>query len=264
MLFLQNLFRSLKRFKDDYKALHFFKKTCEVLNRWGYPVGLSILQEDYSPINPRLIFLVTWNVVFVLVNVFSVHSRKNEDMVEISISCVTFGLALQGLVKQSTFYGNYRELKELIESGISFYDILQHEKIKKSARDFAFFGWLIVMHFIRYAYPLAVSSCLFIPMIYRGLPFAVEVPFVDHHTVFGYWLNILYQAISCIYVTIGLVASDGIYIILLLNGFTQLENIFFELESLDELIQQRNKDDQSKLVSNHLNNIIKLHQKYIR
>lgn len=271
MQFLKNRLRKLKTFKDDKKALYFFTQTCEALNRWGYPVGLSFLEENFTPINPRLIFLVAFNSIFVLFNFYSVYSRKNEDMIEISLSCLTFGLALQGLVKQSTYYTNYRELKELIVSGTSVYDILQYKRIKVIARDFAFFGWMIVMHFIRYAYPIAVGFCFFVPIIYnyflsaeRSLPFSIEVPFLDYHTDVGYWINILYQCVSCIYVTIGLVASDGFYIVLLLNGFTQLENIFFELENLDILIEQKDVKNHSEMVSDHLENIIKLHQKYVR
>lgn len=271
MQIIKRQLRKLKRFKDDRKALYFFTQTTECLNRWGYPIGLSLLKENFSPINPRLFFALAFNAVFVLINLSSVMARKHEDMVEISISCVTIGMALQGLVKQYTFSTNYKELKKLIHSGISFYDVLQQEKIKKIARDFAFFGWMVVMHFLRYAYTLAVLICFLIPIIYsnlfsekRILPFAVELPFINEQTDFGYWINVLYLAVASMYETIGLVGSDGFYLVLLLNGFTQLENIFFELENLDVIIQQENIKNDSSAVSEQLNKIIKLHQKYIR
>lgn len=271
MQIIKHQLRKLKRFKDDHKALYFFTQTIECLNRWGYPVGLSLLEENYTPINPRLIFLVAFNIVFILINLTSVVARRNEGMVEITLSCLPIGLALQGLFKQYTFYGNYKELRELIYSGVSFYEVIEHEKIKGIARDIAFFGWIIVLHFLRYAYTLAVGCCFFIPIIFshlfsekRILPLELEIPFVNERSDFGYWINVLYMGISCIYVTIGLVASDGVYILLLLNGFTQLENIFFELENLDNLTQQEQSDDQTKAISEQLDMIIKQHQKYIR
>lgn len=271
MLFVKNRLRRLKRFKDDHKALYFFKQTADCINRWGYPVGLSILEESFTPINARLIFLVIFNSVFVIFNINSVMARKNEDMVEVMISCITIGMALQGLVKQYTFLGNYKEVAELIHSGSSFYDILQHDKMKKTARDFAFFGWMVVLHFIRYAYILAVCGCYFIPIIYshlfmekRELPFAVEIPLINENTDLGYWINAFYLLISSIYEMVGLVATDSIYLLLLLNGFTQLENIYFELEMLDKLILDKEMHDRPKKISEQLNNIIQLHQKYIR
>ncbi|XP_063709354.1 putative odorant receptor 83c [Culicoides brevitarsis] len=272
MLFIRNLIRRVNRYKDDHEAVFFFTKTCEYINKWGYPVGLSILEENFTPVNPRLIFLVIFNTAFVFFNIYSVYVRRSLDIVEISMSCVPFGLALQGLVKQATFYMNYKELKDMVNSGAEFYHLVLYEKMKKAARDFIFFANMIIMHFVRYAYIIAVALTFFIPIIYsclfgetRTLPFEVEIPFTDIQNNWGhYWLNFWYQAMSCIYVTIGLVACDGTYIVLLTNAFTQLENIYFELENLDILTQHRNVEKQSKAISEKLNHIIGLHQEYLK
>uniref|UniRef100_A0A336KCV3 Odorant receptor n=1 Tax=Culicoides sonorensis TaxID=179676 RepID=A0A336KCV3_CULSO len=265
MLYFQNKLRRLKRFKDDHDAFYFFNRVCRCCNRWARPIGLSMMDEGFTPKNARFIFLVTWNFTFVLININSVVNRKNEDMVEIFNSCITIGMALQGLVKQYTFSKHYKEILHLVESGTNLYHKLKHEKIIKIARDFAFFGWFIVIHFLRYAYTVAVAGCILIPIMYshilgphRILPFDVELPFINPTTNFGYWINVILISVSGIMETIGLVASDGIYIVLLLNGFTQLENIFFELECLDELILKK-----SDKISAKLNEIIQLHQKYI-
>lgn len=266
MRLFQRQFRKLQRFKEDNKAQYFFSKTVNCLNRWAYFVGLNILEDDFTPVNARLIFLAIFNTIFIINNIHSVYARRDDGMIEISICLTTIGLAFQGIAKQWVFCANYEEMQELIYSGTDVYAALKHDKIRKTARDYAFYAWLLVLHFLRYAYPLVIFVAYAFPIVYshlfgekRALPFEVEILFVDLNTDFGYWANIVYQGISCGYAIVGLVASDGIYLLLIFNAVTQLQNIFFELERLDEFIVRQ----QQKEIRQQLDKIIKLHQKYI-
>lgn len=127
-------------------------------------------------------------------------------------------------------------MREITDSGVALYNELQHEKIKKTARDFAFYGWMFILHFLRYAYICAVFIVVFAHLlisfafgIERELPIEIELPFIDKRTERGYWINFLYICIAALLELTVLQASDGFYLALLLNGFTQLENGAIEL-----------------------------------
>lgn len=270
---IKTLLDKLEKFKNERTAFYFFDNALQSCNRWGYFAGLSILDPDFNVVNGRLIYLLIFNIIFIFVNVYSIITRNSESMIEMSISSVTVGMALQGLIKQHTFVKHHAEIKEITESGVSLYNELQEEKIKKIARDFAFNGWMFIMHFLRYAYISAVAIVILAPIVIsfvfgngKELPVELELPFIDKNTEVGYWINFSYILNAAVFELIALQASDGFYLILLLNGFTQLENIFFELEVLDDLIKDSNENSASRssVIAEKLNSIIKLHQNYIR
>ncbi|XP_063709357.1 odorant receptor 22c-like [Culicoides brevitarsis] len=270
MGFFKTYFAKLERFKNERTAFYFFEAALSSCNRWGYLCGLSILSPDYKVVNFRLIYLTLFNIIFTFVNIYSVIQRTSLGMVEVFISSVTIGMTLQGLIKQYTFAKHRKEIIGITESGIALYNELQGEKIKKIARDIAFYGWMFIMHFLRYAYIGAVFLAVWAPSILsfftgkpRELPLEIELPFIDKNTEQGYWINFLYICNAAAYELVGLQASDGFYLALLLNAFTQLENIFFELENLNRLVENETTND-PKEVREKLKQVLKLHQKYIK
>lgn len=273
MTIIKSLLEKLEKFKNERTALYFFDTTLQSCNNWGYFAGLQILDPNFKLLNGRFLFLGLFNTVFILVNIYSIVCQKSEGMIGVFISSVTIGMTLQGFVKQYTFGKHYVEIKELTESGVALYNALQEEKIKNIARDFAFNGWMFIMQFLRYAYISAVLTVVLTPVLFaflfgkqKELPVEIELPFIDKNAEFGYWINFFYICVAAGYELIALQASDGFYLILLLNGFTQLENILFELEILDQLIEDKNENDVlgAKVIAEKLNSIIKLHQKYVR
>ncbi|XP_063709355.1 uncharacterized protein LOC134837893 [Culicoides brevitarsis] len=273
------------------KNEYFYSKTCELLKKWSYFVGLDVIKENYSPVNTRLFLLVLFNSSLIVFNITSLYERRSLGIVEISLSCIPLGTLFQGIAKQLTFCLNHTDMKNLVDSGAMFYNSLKYDKMKGKARDYAFFGYMVFNHFIRYAYIFAVLVVLLTPMIYvnffgaeKILAYEVNIPLIDAKSDYGYWINFANHSVASAYYIIGLVAGDGIYIMLLTNAFTQLENIYFELENLDSLTRKSNKKmkkqkvrdqikDQTKTqveqkdidkeISEKLNHIIELHQNYL-
>lgn len=269
---IKNQLEKLEKFKNERTAFYFFDAVVQSCNRWGYFAGLPILDPNFKVKNGRLIYLLVFNIVFIIVNIYTMIIRRSAGMIEVFISSVTIGMTLQGVFKEYTYAKHHEEVREITDSDVSLYNELQNDNIKKTARDFAFYGWMFILHFLRYAYICAVFIVVFAPLlisfafgIERELPIEIELPFIDKNTEPGYWINFLYICIAALLELIALQASDGFYLALLLNGFTQLENIFFEIEKLNYLIESTEEHGaQSKVIQNKLNYIINLHQKYMR
>lgn len=264
---LQNFLKKLQKFRNERTAFDFFDRTAQTCNKWGYFAGLSILDPNYKLLNIRIICAFSFLFSFVFINIYSINIKKSVK-IDVFMSSVTFGMLLQGFVKLFTYAKNCVEVKEIAESGYGLYNDLQENRIKKIARDIAFVAWIFVTKFLFVAYIAAFQMAIWVPVIYsytfakkNELAVEVELPFTNIQTHVGYWLNLGFLLVASFYELIGLLASDGFYLLLLLNGLTQLENIFFETELLNDLIERKRPKEQ---VSKKVNNIIKLHQKYIR
>lgn len=267
---VQKLIRKLETYRDDNTAPYFFDKVIKSSNTWGWICGLDVFNKNFKLANARVTTSTIWISLFLIFNIYSMIIRCDYGFSEVLISSATVGLPFQGFVKIWT-YGKYSErVQVLANSGLDLYEQLTDTDIKKTARNYAFGGWLFILHILRYAYIGCGFLAILIPvginyfLKRNDLPIEMEVPFTNKNTTKGYLINLLHQSISCMYEVLGLQASDAIFLLFILNALTQLENIFYELKVLDNLLISNTDFQQNNVVQSKLHQIISLHQKYIK
>lgn len=234
--------------------------------------------ENYSNTNFLFIWSVSWIVVFILLNFYTVVLRCSDGFVPTMICATTLGMAFQGLGKVYLFGVKFREMRDKINEGLARYDTLKRPEIKITARNFAFGCYIFYVFILQAVYIFAISTALLFPVVYSWfkdgiivLPIDIKIPFISTDGN-GYLIHFVYLVVCAIMEFVGTICGDSFYSILLLNAFTQLENIFVETDAINQLIKngkkmhERDIEDgptKEEMVSCHLKTIIRLHQDYI-
>lgn len=255
-------------FRDSHDASYFFQNLKKLVGSYAGLVGLNMFREGYTNKNPVFIWSVSWIVAFIFTNLYTVYLRTSSSFLATLICTTTLGMPFQGLGKMYLFGAFHDALREKIDFGLTFYQTFKRPQIKLIARDFAFGCWVLYFFVLQAAYIIAITIGLSVPVIYTWfkdskiiLPIDIQLPFVGVDGV-GFAVHLLYLFVSAVMEFIGTWCGDTFYSMLLLNAFTQIENLFVEIDALNEMIEGEEKEE-AGAVSLQLKNIIGLHQIYI-
>lgn len=266
---MQKLIHRLLAFRDRHDGVHFFNSLKSFTGTYAGFVGLNMFQAGYTNKNFVFIWSVSWIVVFIMINLFTVFLRVSDGFLPTLMCATTLGMAFQGLGKVYLYGINCIDLAQQIQAGLEFYGAIRHPKGKIVARDYAFGFWILYVYVMHIAYILAVVIGLGFPVVYNYftvgefiLPVDIKLPFVST-TGNGFVIHFVYIIVCGILEFVGTLCGDSFYSILLLNALTQLENLFVELGVLNETIASGDKAKRVMKVSQQLKDIIKLHQDYL-
>lgn len=256
-------------YRDKHEAGYFYKAQRDFTGKYAGFVGLNMFQPGYTNTNFVFIWSVSWIVVFILFNLYTVILRIEDGLLVTLICATTLGMAFQGLGKVYLFGVNYKSLTEKINIGLERYNNLRRPEIKIIARDFAFACYIFYVYVIQACYVFAVFTGLFFPVAYNYfkdgvivLPIDIKLPFLPTEGQ-GFIIHFVYLIVCGLMEFVGVLCGDSFYSILLLNAFTQLENIIVELKALNVLIAEEEDSTKSKKVNEQLTSVIGLHQIYV-
>lgn len=270
---MKDLINRLLAFRDRHDATFFFKAILNFARRYAKIVGLDIFLPGYTNKNFVYIWSVSWICIFIIFNFYTISLRIQDGFVSMLICSTTLGMAIQGLPKMYLFGMNHKDLVTKCDETIIFYANFKRAEIKLVARNFAFGCWIFYVYILHIAFISAIVIAFIVPMVtswyFKGtimLPFDIQLPFIEIRGI-GFYIHLVYLIVSAIMEFVGLLCGDAFYSMLLLNAFTQLENLFVELDALNEMLRKYDSpnslDSSRRRVSEQLLNVIKLHQNYM-
>lgn len=123
----------------------------------------------------------------------------------------------------------------------------------------------VIVKMMMISYTFSIISIDLFPLAYslitgeKIFPFGIYIPFVDHTTWFGYFVNFMLQVLLTLYVISESMGPDSMYMITMMSSFMQIDLLILSLKDLSNKILANDLN-----VEQNLKSIIKRYQEHVK
>ncbi|XP_065074327.1 putative odorant receptor 83c [Ochlerotatus camptorhynchus] len=258
--------RKIELKEEFYSPRTMYESACDTLIGYFHVSGADRLRADYTPWNPRLVFLVADLTLYILVNCWCLTVFWGQ-LTDVVFCLVTMGIAIQGFAK----IANYTD-DRLYE--LHVYNVERFDKVRDypEARESLETTAVLCKVFIKLFCTMFMMLTTFIPIytvVYSvstktlQLPFGFFFPWIDHSNLFGYLINLSYHFLQIYEACYGLLATDTCFLFFIMHAIGQLDILIIYLRKLDELALNYDKIKIDQDIYRLLDDIAEKHQEHM-
>lgn len=259
--------KGLRRFRifqhSQTNPAEFHRHVIVAPNAAARLAGLDIFTEGYTIIQWTVFFGIFFIGVYLFNCAFTAYEVRNNTK-DLIFCLVTFGMAPHESVKFYTFLFFREEFLWMHQYTMNLYREECCDRTINMMMDNIFLLSVIVkMMMISYTFSI-ISIDLF-PLAYslitgeKIFPFGIYIPFVDHTTWFGYFVNFMLQVLLTLYVISESMGPDSMYMITMMSSFMQIDLLILSLKDLSNKILANDLN-----VEQNLKSIIKRYQEHVK